>query len=328
MSTYNVLSLDGGGCRGVVSAVLVAALAERAPCLLDRVHLFAGTSIGAANALAYASGRHPDKMVEFYATHGKELFSKRMRPRGMLGLLVAMLQPLPLIGSWVNDLDSLFLPKWSNKGLRGALADYFGEEEKLADLAPKRVLLTALALEGTLGESSARVVVPVPIDNFESSGLRDLPIHEAALRSMSAPTFFESVDGYVDGGVFANNPSIAALAAAIDHAGRRLEDVRLLSIGTGICSDAVRTRGSLRWGALQWGLNYAELSLRAVSEFDHLQSRAILREERYHRLDVTLPRNIPMDDIREIPALEAFARDATRTPAFEDAVRFVEKHFA
>lgn len=328
MERVNVLSLDGGGSRGVVSAVLLAALAERVPGFLERIDLFAGTSIGAANAVAVAAGHSPRGMVNFYPEHGHQLFSERLRPKGLLGLAARILEHVPGLGPEVDDADALFLPKWSNRGLERALADYFGAERRLGDLDPRRVLMLALELSGRLPDSPARVVLPVCIRNFGpgSERFRERPIHELLLGAMAAPTFFESAGGFVDGGVFANNPSVAALVSAAELVDRRLERVRLLSIGTGICPDAIESDGPLRWGVIKWGEHFPEVSLRAVSEFDHLRCQALLGEG-YHRLNVTLPENFAMDDYRAIPRLRAVAERAVETPAFRLALEFVEASF-
>ena len=74
--------------------------------------------------------------------------------------------------------------------------------------------------------------------NFESDpGDRDELVVDVAMRTSAAPTFFPMYQGYVDGGVVANNPSMCALAQALDPraaAARQVADVTLLSVGTGL----------------------------------------------------------------------------------------------
>ena len=71
----------------------------------------------------------------------------------------------------------------------------------------------------------------------------------------AAPTFFPAVDGYIDGGVFANNPSMAALSQTQDHRALktppRHDRIALLSIGTGTSLMRIE-RKNLDWGQAQW----------------------------------------------------------------------------
>lgn len=329
MTTYNVLALDGGGCRGVVTAVLLERLMELEPSFRDCIHLFAGSSIGAANAVSLARSDHDHTtMVEFYTERGEGLFSRRYRPPGLRGKVLGGLAAIPGVGRGVDAAAELIYPKWSSEGLDRELCDYFGTSTTLADLDPKRVLVTSLHLTGHVDDYDADVVLPVGIHNYPSGPHRDVRVHEVLLRSMSAPTFFPSTkDRFVDGGVFANNPSVAALGAAVKLGGARPEDVRLLSIGTGICSDALPGSKPLAWGLLGWGARFPDATLRAVCEFDHLQCEAILGPDRYCRLNAVLPVEAAVDDYRSIPALVDEARAALDSPAFHRAHRFVREHF-
>jgi patatin-like phospholipase/acyl hydrolase len=327
MATYNILSLDGGGSRGVVTACLVGALADDVPGFLDRVDLFAGSSIGAANAFSLAlPARDAQGMVAFYRDYGAMLFSKRFRPEGVLGWVVSVLDDVPLLGRYVEDAATLFYPKWSNEGLRRALEIHFGDRT-MRQLGDARVLAPALKLSDHPSGAPGSVVEPVVMTNFPGSEYLDLPLTTVLLRSMSAPGYFESSpDGYVDGGVFLSNPAPAAVAAAITREGRPLADVRLLSIGTGRASDGIETKGPLAWGAIEWSERFAGVSVDAVGDFDDQQCSAMLGGS-YCRLDPDLPRPYAMDDYKAIPELIEIAEDATRSAAFANAVAWVKDHF-
>jgi patatin-like phospholipase/acyl hydrolase len=319
--------LDGGGSRGVMSVVLLRELEKRVPGFLQRIDLFAGTSIGAANAVALAQGHTPAAMVEFYNRHGRELFHARMRPRGWLRLFVRVLERIPGVGSFVDDVDSLFLPKWTIHGLEAQIREFFGATPCLRDV-PKTVLLPALKLDGKGEGDEGSGLTAVCMHNFEGSPYDDTPLHSALLRSMAAPLYFASHEGYVDGGLFAANPCIAALAAAVatDKGNRELSSIRMLSIGAGICPDGIPHKGRLAWGLLKWGPRIMDASINGVAEFDCDQARALL-SERFCRLNVVLPRTFALDDYREIPTLEKLAEEAVATPAFDEAARFVERNF-
>jgi patatin-like phospholipase/acyl hydrolase len=327
MASYRILSLDGGGSRGVVTACLVGALAKEVPGFLDRVDLFAGSSIGAANAFSLAlPGRDAQGMVAFYRDYGPTLFSSRYRPGGLLGALVSVLEAVPGVDRVVEDATALFYPKWSNEGLRRALAIHFGTRT-MRNFGTARVLAPTLKLSDHPSGGPGSVVEPVLMTNFPDSEYLDSLLTTILLRSMSAPGYFESSpDGFVDGGVFLSNPAPAALATARERAGRPLSEVRLLSIGTGRARDGIETKGPLAWGALEWGQRFAGVSVDAVGDFGDQQCGAMLGGS-YCRLDPTLPRPYAMDEYQAIPELIEIAENATRSAAFATAVAWLEDHF-
>jgi hypothetical protein len=64
-TTYRILSCDGGGIRGVITAKLLQALD---PSVIKNIDLFAGTSTGSIIALGLASGVPIDTIVELYSS--------------------------------------------------------------------------------------------------------------------------------------------------------------------------------------------------------------------------------------------------------------------
>lgn len=326
-NTYRILSLDGGGSRGVISVVLLRELERRVPGFLRHIDLFAGTSIGAANAVALALGHSPGEMVDFYRLHGAKLFHSRMRPRGWLRFFVRILEKAPGIGALVDDVDSLFLPKWTTHGLERQLREFFDPRLRLRDV-PRTVVLPALKLDGKEQGDEKSGLAAVCMHNFDGSLYADVPVCSALLRSMAAPVYFASHEGYVDGGLFATNPCIAALGAAVarDKGNRALSSLRVLSVGAGVCPDGIPHKGRLVWGLLKWGPKIMDACVNGVAEFDADQARSLLAE-RFFRLNVVLPRAFALDDYREIPTLAKIAEDAVGSAAFDEAVRFVERSF-
>ena len=72
--TYRILSLDGGGIRGVLTARVIERLVEKKPDLLDKFDMVAGTSTGAILACGLASGRGPREIIELYEQKGPSIF--------------------------------------------------------------------------------------------------------------------------------------------------------------------------------------------------------------------------------------------------------------
>ena len=132
-----------------------------------------------------------------------------------------------------------------------------------------------------------------------------------ALYTSAAPTYFPSVDGYIDGGVAANNPSMAALAVTQDHRvfGKNSPDhdeIALLSIGTG--KSLVRIEGkNLDWGYTQWARPIIDMMLDGVMGVADYQCRQILGDN-YFRLAPVFPPDmiIPFDGVKRIPELVEF----------------------
>jgi uncharacterized protein len=305
---FRILSADGGGIRGLLTAVLLDALVED-PALAgwtERVDLFCGTSTGAIIALALAHGRPPSSLVELYGTDGPSIFGDRLPAAPPGRELIAAIERLPDIGNYVVDVRALFRCKYDNAALRAGLVSLFGAAN-LADLRP--VGVTTVQLDDGSGSWRPRV-----LHNYSSADTsRDLAAVDAALRSAAAPTYFPSHQGYIDGGVFANNPSLSALAMALDaeRGGQRLEDVRLLSLGTGLVRQSIDARIDLDWGEARWAKPLLSLLVGGVQSADDYQCRQILGQ-RYQRLDVVLDRDVGLDDVHAVPFLKAAAAEAAR----------------
>src|ERR1700690_2403033 len=76
MPTYRILALDGGGIRGLYTAVLLSRLAQAVPGFTDRADLLAGTSTGGILALGLAKGMSPQALEDLYQNDGTEIFSR------------------------------------------------------------------------------------------------------------------------------------------------------------------------------------------------------------------------------------------------------------
>lgn len=200
--TYRIISLDGGGIRGILTARIMGRLAVTSPGWISKAQLIAGTSTGGILALAFAFGLSPDDCVKLYAEGGEKIFASR--------------------GLFSDDLmlDEAWRANYGSEGLKEILEETFGDA-KLGDLK-QRVLIPTFDLEAWRPE-----FVDSVMEKWE-----DLTLVEAALMTSAAPTYFPSHGKYVDGGVAANNPAACALAAA-QTVGCMNKDIVLMSIGTG-----------------------------------------------------------------------------------------------
>lgn len=327
MDACNILAIDGGGSKGVIGAVLLDALEKETGGFIHNVDLFAGTSIGAANAAALACGHSTESMVRFYHEEGCNLFRRRYQPGGFLGLITKAFGKWPVIGDWIYKFDNLFVPKWDNSGLDEALRRFFGETRTLESL-DRKLMLTALQLDGRMSTTDSTAIRPCSLGNYRGLEYGDLPVFEAVFRSMSAPVYFESRNGFVDGGMYAVNPCVAALGIAASESGGAvpIDRIRVLSVGCGTSASAIDHDGPVAWGLLKWGPKAFDLSSIAVDEFDTLQTSSILGE-RFFRLNIPLPRPFALDDCRELPELQEIAESATESQVFKEAVKFAKMYF-
>lgn len=235
---FRILSLDGGGIRGVIEAVILAEVEK----LIDRplnkyFDLIAGTSTGSILGAGIAIGRKSQDIIDLYRRRGKSIFpySSLFSP-----------QRLKLMFQY-----GFSAPKFSDEGLIDALKNEFGNI-KLSDLnTSPRLLITAY------DTISRQTIVFKSWQKYKNWA--DIPIWEACVCSSSAPTFFPahllktSNQNYslIDGGVGANNPSACAVAEAL-RLDYPISEIAVLSIGTGDVNQPIPFSTVRSWGLGQW----------------------------------------------------------------------------
>jgi patatin-like phospholipase/acyl hydrolase len=302
MPKYRILSLDGGGIRGLLSVILLQRLGMHSQLegWLDQADLLAGTSTGGLIALGLAFGMSLENIRDLYEINGPVIFK-----HDLLDDLV--------------DLGKVIAAEYSNVNLWGELLAIFGET-RLEDL-PRRVLVTAFDMDNEATDPLRRNWKPKIFHNFpgEDSDGSQLA-YKVALYTSAAPTYFPTVGGYIDGGVFASNPSMCALAQTQDPRIPEtppLSEVVLLSIGTG--SSLTFIPGERHdWGYLQWAKPIINLILDGTVGIADYQCRQLLRE-RYFRLAPVFPPqvDIPMDSVDHIPYLVDYASSIDLDPALQ-----------
>jgi uncharacterized protein len=304
MAKFRILSLDGGGIRGALTAILLDRLSTVYPALLqpraDAITLYAGTSTGGILALGLAADFSPAKMRDLYVVNGKSIFD----------------------ASWLHDvveIGGLSGSKYDNKNLKRILQETFGGL-KLKDLK-SRVLIASFQLDNEDLDASKRTWNPKFFHNFpgkDSDG--ESLVVDVAMDTSAAPTYFPSYEGYIDGGVIANNPSMAALAQALD--GRNppderasLDEIQLLSVGTGVSLQYI-AGSELDWGDAQWIKPILNIMMDGSVGVADFQSKQLLGD-RYTRVEPVFPsgKSFPMDDVGEIVDLMDFANAVDLTSA-------------
>jgi patatin-like phospholipase/acyl hydrolase len=291
MAKYRIVAFDGGGIRGLVTTILLERLEAEAPGWLGQADLLAGSSTGGLIALGLARGLSPSDLRAVYEQKGGRIFDD----------------------SWLDDLRDLGQivgADYDNTNLAREIRRILGTV-CLKDLQ-KRVLVPAFDLDNEHPDPQRRSWKPKFFHNFpgiDSDG--DVPAFKVALYTSAAPTYFPTVDGYIDGGVIANNPSMAALAQTQDRRmfsrPPRLEEVVLLSLSTGGALFRVEGR-RLDWGLAQWARPLVSIMLEGSMGIVDYQCRQLLNDN-YFRLHPINPINqgIQLDDVSKVPDLVAFA---------------------
>lgn len=301
INTYKILSLDGGGIRGLITARLLQRLNNHPKIAgwLNDIDLIAGTSTGGIIALSLAYGKTPDDLCRLYKCKGDNIFNKN------------------ILETFI-DIPNVISAEYSNENLKEELYQFFGEK-KLVDLKTKVAIPTFdLDTMHDFDKTNAgkeRGWKPKIFHNFEGSGSdKEYKIKDVALYTSSAPTYFPSADGYIDGGVFANNPSMIAITQAISkHNVRKeraeLNDISLLSVGAGISLQFEEGENN-NWGISQWAFSLINILMEGVTGISDFQAEQLLGEK-YSRLQIYFSEGneIELDDVDKVKEMEELANN-------------------
>ncbi len=227
---FRVLSLDGGGIRGIFPAVILSEIEKELKSkgvknwqIYQNIDLIFGTSTGGILALALSLGIPAEEIKNLYFNNAEKIFGNK---KGFLKCIKNSSHDR-------KSLQSLLIEVFSKY--------HTNETPKLKDC---KVAVGVSIYDLSIGKPS------VLKSSYHSRFTRDpnLPLLDAALSTSAAPTYFDPYSGEmykdgkgdvlqfknkVDGGVWANNPSLIALIEAQKAFNNSLENINLLSIGTG-----------------------------------------------------------------------------------------------
>jgi patatin-like phospholipase/acyl hydrolase len=288
-----ILSIDGGGIRGLIPALVLAELEHQTGrAVADCFDLIAGTSTGGILALGLTApgpGGRPrysaQDLAGLYLKEGSRIFDESLWRR--------LTNPMGLRAA-----------KYPSDGIEEVLAQYFGET-RLKD-ALVEVLVTAYDLEKRDAFFYRR-------RRALADARYDVPMRVAARATSAAPTYFEPLlvpwpgerDVLVDGGVFANNPAMCAYAEArqaLAGAGRGADDLLLVSLGTGLYTRPYRYEDAKGWGVAGWARPILDVIFDGVADTVDYQLRQLLPPAvdgtpRYQRFQTDLDAGLSeMDD--------------------------------
>lgn len=289
MSDIKILSIDGGGVRGIIPTIILQYIREKIKIPMHKVFdIIAGTSTGGIIALGLTipnckgeNRYEPKDLTRLYEKESKFIFKKNMF-YGINGILDSLLR----VGS----------EKYSIKNLEIVLEKYFNGRY--------------------ISEALTDIIIPAyDIENktphfFKSSRAKRIDgrnelMYKVGCATSAAPTYFEPYKMksgvYIDGGIFANNPAMCALADIYKKYGCN-DNVTVLSLGTGYVPKYYNYNKVKKWGVIHWARPLIDITMSGQSQTVSYQMRQMVSHggENYIRIQMVIPEELSeMDCIKE-----------------------------
>ncbi len=277
---FRILSIDGGGIRGIFPAAILAELERRflaAGSVATCFDLIAGTSTGGILALGLGAGFTANDLLDLYLYRGREVFP-----------------PVGVLRAWLRGKRHYARYLYDRRALRRLLTDQLGDR--------------------LLGDSKSRLCIPVFEGRHSEVFVFKTPHHpdyktdrfermvNVGLATAAAPTYFRPLEhgGYtlVDGGVWANNPVMLAVIEALTCFDIERDRIDVLTLGCGEGRYVVSQPQILKGGLWHWkDVMGAAMRLQSLAATN--QARLLLGPPSVVRVDAPLfEPEIPMDDWR------------------------------
>jgi len=288
MATCKILSIDGGGIRGIIPGRILAEVEARTgKKAADLFDFIAGTSTGGILALGLVkpnlagtgSQFSARDLVQLYEENGSTIFSRSL---------------------WhaVEALDNLDGPKYPDTGIEKVMQTYFGAVRLKEARTP--VLVPAYDIERRYPFffRSARA---------KQDAAFDFPMWQVARATSAAPTYFPpeqlgpptDTATLIDGGVFANNPTLCAYIDALQT--HTWDDYLVVSLGTGNADRRIPYDKAKNWGLAGWAHPLIDIFGDGVNDTTDYQMQELLQggTQKYFRFQMDLPSaNQELDDTR------------------------------
>lgn len=333
---FKILSIDGGGIKGVFPAMylmLIEAELEKTghekTKIYEHFDLITGTSTGGIIALALSFGIPAKEIYELYLNNAKGIFGKK-KP--------TIVQQIFYSSHKRDFLENLVRTKFKEYNN--------GEDPRLKDCKTDVCIPIYDLVKGNPS------VLKSP---YHEAFTRDfhIPAYQVAMATSAAPTYFapysnkyidlnnieKNFANKVDGGVMANNPTLVGLLEATKAFGKEISELEILSIGTGHkrFTDGKPRNG---WGLYYWMLKnkrkrlielFMQSQSQLVANYVSLLHKGIDKRETenfiYDRIDVSLnsDNDIEMDEYKN-NLLENFAELAA-IQFQENSSLILKKHF-
>ncbi|GAA0700003.1 patatin-like phospholipase family protein [Dyella marensis] len=311
--SFKILCCDGGGIRGVITALLIQDL-DKSFGIIKNADGFAGTSTGGLISLGLVNNVDIGRIVDLYKHDGSTIFT----PNGWLLDAQARQRdkaPAQATEDLLGSGPGIFSCQYVNTGLQSVA-------KKLVGTGPLSSASRFVAVNSAqLWDASASSWMPCTISNGKNNAFRNISMVDAALATSAAPTYFPPYAvgdfGYfADGGTFANNPSMAAIVEAVYQGfASSTSDIVMLSLGTGANPVGVPMNAvsdPLDWGVTHWLWPFSDgtvpatallnLTMDATAELAAVQAGQMLGGN-YMRANVPLDQPFALDDYANVGEL-------------------------
>jgi len=287
-----ILSIDGGGTRGLFPATILRQLEiDLGKKVTDVFDVIVGAATGGIIVSTIAGGLPMETIQNLYLTQAGELLPKNRWRQFIL----------------FNPL-SLFRAKYTNKGLYKALKEQLGDKKTMDDVyqqfGEKTIfLIPSLSLNPYIGPND---IPGFEVVIFNSAYHRDKneKLIDVAMRTSAAAINLPIYQQYGEGGNYANDPSVFGVSFAMnsktDNTGKsRLQngklglakspsDIRILSLGCGSTGPSFVPEEHLKnpdWGLLKWQRYIISLVIDTNMVANQYLSREILPAENFMRIN-------------------------------------------
>lgn len=282
---FRILSIDGGGIKGLFPATVLAELERRylgGNSIVSYFDLVTGTSTGGIIALGLGAGLTASKLAEVYGQRGMEIFPEPTRT------------PIGRIRDWWRTKRHYLHYHYERDALERILNGILGNKP----FGDSVVRLCIPAFEGKHSEVFVFKTPHHPDYKFDHLE----PMVKVAMATSAAPTYFRPLkhNGYtlVDGGVWANNPVMLAVIEALICFDVGREQIDVLSLGCGEDPYVVSQAQMEAGGKLAWAdAIFAAMRLQSLAATN--QARLLLGPPAVRRIDPPPnPNPILLDDFR------------------------------
>jgi len=319
---FRILSIDGGGLRGIIPVLVLMEIEKRTG---KRIHemfdLVAGTSTGGliSCAVSLSDGNGNPKftlseVLKVYTERGKEIFPHK---KGL--------------AKFFSDVNSVFNPEFSAKGIDRVLRDLLGDKRITDCLVP--LFITTY----DLGNNEA---VFFKTRHALKNAAENALLYDVCRATSAGPTFLPAYECnfdnkkrvFVDGGVFMNNPAVGAVVEVSKYHKSKpynrdvndiFPDICVLSIGTGhySCNLVEKIR---KGGLLRWAQPISDLMMQGVNQATTYQTDELLEDNQFLRLtlDIDAQEHSNMADSSD--ATRDYLIKATNEQIINDAVKMKE----
>ncbi|ELP83781.1 hypothetical protein EIN_470250 [Entamoeba invadens IP1] len=280
---YKILSIDGGGMKGILEAILLSRIVKKHPKFLKKVNLVCGCSVGSILASFLVCGYDPDTCSKLL-----ELISEKL---------------------FVNPNLTLNEAKYETKSLQFILEKVF-EDTRIKDVKC-HFLVDSFLIDP---ETNPRECKACAFTNLEK-GYENEKLSDICLRSAAAPTYFHPYQNYVDGGILNNTPVGVSWAYLFGEQGLQLDpkNVVCFSLSAGKPDPYYIDINKIGNGGLvQWATQISDTFMYATRSWS-VKEGGIYLGDRWLRFDPPLGRIIKLDQIELIPELKEIANNVDLT---------------